>query len=249
MDSSSSVTGSERVLLVLAALASQGRAVTVSDMLDVTGLARSTLYRQIALLKRWGFVSENGGCYAPGPISLQLALGFDLNSLLVEASRDEMQKLARTTQESVGLLVAVNQQVVCLEMAESAHALRCSFEKGRAVTLKAGASAKSLLAFMPDKARDEALAHAFAGQEAACAAMRAELQQIRERGYATSDSEVDQGVWGISAPLFRRTGRTAVCCASITLMAPSSRIAGREERLAMQTLRAAHAISERLKAG
>ena len=76
-----SVTGAERVLLVLAARASHGKAMSVKDLLAVTGLAQSTLYRQIALLKRWGFVAENAGHYAPGPISLQLALGFPLRPL------------------------------------------------------------------------------------------------------------------------------------------------------------------------
>lgn len=106
------------MLLVLAALASHGKAMSVRDLLAVTGLAQSTLYRQIALLKRWGFVAENAGHYAPGPISLQLALGFDVNSLLVEASRSEMQQLARASQESIGLVVAVKHQVMCLEMVD-----------------------------------------------------------------------------------------------------------------------------------
>jgi DNA-binding IclR family transcriptional regulator len=240
-------TGAERVLLVLTALASYGKAMSVKDLLAVTGLAQSTLYRQIALLKRWGFVAENAGHYAPGPISLQLALGFDVNSLLVEASREEMHKLSRASQESIGLLVAVNNQVMCLEMIDSRHSLRCSFEKGRAVPLKAGASAKSLLAFMTDKARTEALERLFFGDPAGRTRIEAELQRIRAQGYAVSDSEVDPGVWGVSAPIFPRTGRAAGCSASITLMAPSTRAVGRENQFIQGTLRAAHAISERLQ--
>ena len=104
MNPKQTVPGAERVLFVLATLASHGKAMPVRELLAVTGLAQSTLYRQIALLKRWGFVAENAGHYAPGPISLQLALGFDLNSLVVEASRHEMQRLARTSHESVGLV-------------------------------------------------------------------------------------------------------------------------------------------------
>ncbi|KND57416.1 Transcriptional regulator, IclR family [Candidatus Paraburkholderia schumanniana] len=124
--------------------------------------------------------------------------------MLVEASRDGMMQLSRATQESVGLVVAVNDQVICLEMIESTHSLRCSFEKGRAVPLRAGASAKSLLAFMADKTRAETLERQFAGDDAVRAAFEAELERIRARGYAMSDSEVDPGVWGVSAPVFRR---------------------------------------------
>ncbi|WP_244818023.1 IclR family transcriptional regulator [Caballeronia sp. Lep1P3] len=248
MKQESGATGAERLLLVLTALAGHGKAMSVKDMLGATGLAQSTLYRQVALLKRWGFVTEDSGYYAPGPISLQLALGFDINSMLVEASRDAMMQLSRATQESVGLIVAVNDQVICLEMIESTHSLRCSFEKGRAVPLRAGASAKSLLAFMAEKTRAETLARQFAEGDAARAALEAELERIRARGYAMSDSEVDPGVWGVSAPVFRRASRGAGASASITLMAPSSRAAGREQQFADWTVRAANAISARLQA-
>ncbi|MDR5760894.1 IclR family transcriptional regulator [Caballeronia sp. LZ035] len=248
MNKESSVIGAERLLLVLSALASHGKAMSVKDMLGATGLAQSTLYRQVALLKRWGFVSEDSGYYAPGPISLQLALGFDVNSMLVEASRDSMLQLSRATQESVGLIVAVNDQVICLEMIESTHSLRCSFEKGRAVPLRAGASAKSLLAFMADKTRAETLERQFADDPAARAALEAELDAIRARGYAVSDSEIDIGVWGVSAPVFRRPTRgNSGASASITLMAPSSRAAGREQQLADWTVRTANAISTQLQ--
>ncbi|MDR3098131.1 MAG: IclR family transcriptional regulator [Paraburkholderia sp.] len=249
MKQESGITGAERLLLVLTALASHGKAMSVKDMLGATGLAQSTLYRQVALLKRWGFVTEDAGHYAPGPISLQLALGFDVNSLLVEASREGMLQLAKASQESVGLLVAVNDRVICLEMIESSHSLRCSFEKGRAVPLKAGASAKSLLAFMSGKARAETLERVFRGDAQGRATIDAELERIRAKGYAMSDSEVDPGVWGVSAPVFRRVARGAAANASITLMAPSSRAAGRELQFADWTMRTAHAISERLQAG
>lgn len=158
-----------------------------------------------------------------------------------------MQQLARVSQESIGLVVAVKNQVMCLEMVESQHSLRCSFEKGRAVPLKAGASAKSLLAFMNDKARAEVLDSMFDDDVRGRTVLEAELARVRAQGYAVSDSEVDPGVWGVSAPIFHRAGRAAGCSASITLMAPSSRVAGHENQFIDGTLRTARAISEHLQ--
>ncbi len=157
-----------------------------------------------------------------------------------------MAALAASSGETVGLLVAVKDQAVCLDMVESQHPLRCSFTKGRGLPLARGASAKSLLAFMPPSRLQAALANL--ANEAALNARRLanELETIRAQGYAVTDSEVDAGVWGVSVPIFRRPNQAV---ASITLMAPSTRAGQHPDALIDMTLAAARRISERLKAG
>lgn len=250
-DATAPTAGADRVLFVLAALARHGEPIAVRELCERTGLPRSTLYRQLALLKRWGFVLEADGCYAPGPISLQLALGFDLTSHLVREAHDDMQWLAQQSGESVGLVVAVQDQAVCLEMVESRQSLRCSFEKGRGVPLRAGASAKSLLAFMDEAACRRVVRALPDMADEDAARLLAELAAIREAGYAVSEGEVDDGVWGISAPVFRRRdGRhRRESAGSITLMAPASRRHGRETQLIEMALAAAQRISTRLQTG
>lgn len=239
-----STGGADRVLYVLAALAQHGKPINVRDLGSQTKLAKSTLYRQLALLKRWGFVLEADGEYAPGPISLQLAVGFDLASHLVREAHADMQSLVEQSRESVGLIVAVKDQAICLDMIESSQSLRCSFEKGRGVALRAGASAKSLLAFMPEQQRIDIVTTQSELGRTQAQELLAELAQIRARGYATSLGEVDEGVWGVSAPLFRHRDKAI---GSITLMAPGSRTLGREESLTRMTLDAARRISARLQ--
>ncbi|ANA32756.1 hypothetical protein R82526_00165 [Ralstonia mannitolilytica] len=236
--------GADRVLMVLATIARHGRPVAARELIELTGLPQSTLYRQVALLKRWGFVLEAAGAYAPGPISLQLALGFDHASHLVQEARIGMGRLVAESGESVGLVVAVKDQAVCLEMVESQQSLRCSFEKGRGVPLLAGASAKSLLAFMPAAASRAILADLLAGQPEQQAQLQTELAEIRAAGYALSEGEVDPGVWGVSVPVFRLPGHAL---GSITLMAPATRVRSKEQRLIDMTVAAAASISARLQ--
>ncbi len=69
--------GAERVLFVLATLARLERSVSIAELVAETGLAQSTLYRQLALLKRWGFVVDSNSEYMPGPMCLPLAWGVD----------------------------------------------------------------------------------------------------------------------------------------------------------------------------
>jgi DNA-binding IclR family transcriptional regulator len=217
--------------------------MSASELMQKTGLARSTLYRQLGRLKDWGFVSETDACYAPGPLSLQLALGFDLASNVMRVARPEMEALSSQSHESVGLIVAVNDRAVCLDMVESPHSLRCSFEKGRSVPLRDGASAKCVLAHLPEVQRRAVLDMHHEPGSAGWREADHTLLAIREAGCATSSGEVDAGVWGASAPVFAAP-RHAV--GAITLMAPISRVQGQESALTQMTIVAAARISRQL---
>jgi len=236
--------GADRVLYVLATLARQERPLPMTALAQATGLAQSTLYRQIGLLKRWGFVLEQSGQYGPGPRCVQLAHGFDQSSFLIQEAQRDMADLAAASGETVGLVMALKDQIVCLDMVESQHPLRCSFVKGRGLPLTQGASAKSLMAFMPTPHREAHLRTLGAAGVDTAALARA-LARVRQQGYAVSDGEVDAGVWGVSAPVFLRP---AQAIASITLMAPSTRAVQRSDALTTLTVAAATRISTRLHA-
>lgn len=232
----------DRTLLVLSVLAQSKQALNAAQLGEATGLAKSTLYRQLALLRRWGFVMESGGLYSPGPVSVQLARGFDGNSELIQAARRDMQALAAQSHESVGLVVAVNERLVCLEMVDSAQSLRCSFDKGRGVALRDGASAKCLLAHLQPEQRDAHLSRMF--QDPVERQSRAtELDAIAQAGYAVTSGEVDAGVWGASAPLL---GAGRQLRGGLTLMAPLSRVLGMEAALVHMTVVTAARISRAL---
>jgi len=237
--------GAERPLFVLATLAAHGAPLSVAALADTTGLATSTLYRQLALLKHWGFVQEADANYMPGPRCLQLAWGFDQSSWLMRESQPEMQDLSNQTNETVGLMVAVDEQVVCLDMVESRQSLRCTFVKGRSLPLWHGASAHALLAFLPQPQRERIMqAGARHNPPVDVAQLQQELAHIREQGFATSTGEVDDGVWGVSVPIFPTTDRLM---GAITLMAPVSRSQPRQQQWIALTRKYARRIEARLR--
>ncbi|MFV0283821.1 MAG: IclR family transcriptional regulator [Castellaniella sp.] len=239
---------SERVLLVLATLARLGRGAAISELIGLTGLAQSTLYRQLSLLRRWGFVIGRDNEFYPGPMCVPLAWGFDQSSFLAQESHERMETLSVQSGESIGLLVAVGHQLVCLDMVESQHPLRCSFVKGRILPLCRGASAKALLAFMHAEQRRVALDELERAQllnGLSRTVLERQLDQIQALGYAASNGELDAGIWGASAPLFQHADHPAV--AVITMMAPALRAQGQEDRLIEMTVRAAAHISSQLQ--
>jgi DNA-binding IclR family transcriptional regulator len=235
----------DRVLHALTAVARAGRPVPAKQIAAEIGAPLSTVYRLLTSLKKWGLLQEhsNSGLFEPGPTGVQLAWGFDQNAQLITQSRDEISALVQRTGESVGLLVPINDHVVCLAMVESDQPLRCSFARGRAHPLTKGASAKALLAYLPQPRAEALIAGCTGNDPQAAGKLRAQLEDIRQKRYATSESEVDLGVWGVSAPLIADSGRLE---GTITLMAPLVRIAGRESELAQLTRAAADRISYRL---
>lgn len=237
------VAAADRVLHVLAVLARAHKALSAVELVQATGLPRSSLYRQLTRLKRFGLVHEQAGHYAPGPLCLPLAMGFERESNVVRTARPYLVQLAQATQESAALIVAANAQALCLAMAESPQSLRCSFAEGRSVPLQRGASALCLLAHLPECERQAILVQQHGQHPAVLAAVQTHLQQIRETGYVITTGEVDAGVWGCSVPVFG-PGRKAV--AALTLMAPLQRVSTQQSQWIQHTLTAAARLSRAL---
>ena len=156
---------------------------------------------------------------------------------------DYPAKMARVFAGGARMVVAVNDSVVCLDMVDSTQALRCSFEKGRSVPLRAGASAKCLLAHVAPATRDAILDLHYGADTAERRAALTELEGIAKAGYAVSSGEVDAGVWGVSVPVF---GSPRQAAGAITLMAPILRAQGQEAALTGMAVVAAARISRQL---
>jgi DNA-binding IclR family transcriptional regulator len=234
----------DRVLQVLTCVAKTGQPIAAKRIAAQVGMPLSTVYRHLGSLKKWGLLQQHmtTGLYEPGATGVQLAWGFDQTSHLISQSRDEISALAERTGESVGLLVYSSGQMVCIAMEESTSSLRCSFTKGRAHSMLQGASAKSLLTFLPEAVRQAVIKAHSEQAPLDVPALDKEIDRIRKNGFAISDSEVDLGVWGVSVPLLSADGTLE---GTLTLMAPSLRVGPREAELISLTRKAANRISNR----
>ena len=126
-------SSSDRLLQTLQLVAASPQPLSAKDMAQQLALPPSTLYRQLTHLSQWGLLQAGAdGAYHAGPLGLQLAMGFQRHNTLAAQARPEMQRLARLSNETVALMVATRQQVICIEMMESQQALRCAFAAGRA---------------------------------------------------------------------------------------------------------------------
>ncbi|PTW59319.1 IclR family transcriptional regulator [Breoghania corrubedonensis] len=237
------MSAAERILDALFVVTASDKPMSANEIAAALDVPLSTAYRHIAVLKHYDLVVDLGreAGFAPGIGCWRIGRGFDDNRFLATLAEPEMRALAARTQESVGLMRAAAGDVYCAEMIESPLSLRCSFVKGSAQPLRAGASAKSLLAFMSQARRSAALKNGPTG--AALQKLEADLAAIRSQGYAESESEVDFGVWGVSAPVFSAPGQMEC---SLTVMVPVIRVGDRREEFIAATVASAENITKLL---
>lgn len=239
------MSGAERVLEVLETVATAKAPLSAKQVSELAGIPLSSAYRHLTSLKEAGFIVDLGRDlgYGPGPVCMRIAQNFDRTSHVLALALPEMQRLSVRTQESVGLMKVLGTDVYCVEMIESPLSLRCSYSRGRSQPLSHGASAKALLAFLPQSVQDEVCDRLLGRNHDARSALLKELKAIRTKGYAESEGEVDSGVWGASAPIFSQGERLE---GSISLMIPSTRVGNRRDELVQQTIETAKAVTMRL---
>ena len=201
-----------------------------------------TAHRILAALtgRRYLARDERTRRFRLGPAALELGGRARAVLDLRQAALPVLRRLARETDETALLTVPNSERdrSVCLERVESAQPLRLSVEPGRRLPLHAGASQKALLAFLAEEETERVAAGSL---ERLCGAtitdadaLRANLAEVRERGWAISFEETNVGVWGVAVPLLDEDG-TAV--AAVGLAGPSARLSPDEVRDHLERLR------------
>lgn len=218
----------DRAINMLLLFSEVERVITAADIAVRLQMSKSTTYRYLQTLKASGFLEEvpGGAGFQLGPRIVQLArlarTGTDVSVVALPV----MRELAAATQEVVLLTRRMGNQVLCLERIESSHPIRLSYERGQTLPLHAGASAKVLLAFeRPEEielALDGLVLERYTDATVTdLVEFRRQLDEIRAAGYVVSEGEIDPGVIGVGAPIFRRDG-TIAC--GLSVAAPRFRI-------------------------
>jgi DNA-binding IclR family transcriptional regulator len=138
-----------------------------------------------------------------------------------------MKELSRITRETV-LLTAVNgTKGIVLSRVESEEPIRYSlFQPGASIPLHCGASSKVLMAYLPEEDWDyiikkEGLKRYTPHTITDTNALKTHLKEIRKKGYAFSDQEVDRDVRAVAAPILNEFGELV---AGLSVTGPAFRI-------------------------
>ena len=234
--------GARRVLAVLQAFSPRQHTLTARELAELTAIPLPSMYRYIALLRDTGLlVGDDRGAYHLSPRFISLARAAEAAETVIEIADPVMRDLMHECGETVILVRLIARVPVCVHRVESEHHLRATFEPGQQLPLLRGASGRVLLAGLPERLRREYLAPFAQTDPAAAAAIEESVAKVAARGWATSEEEIDRGVWAASAAV--TDGRSTV--GALTVPSPLVRApAVQQERLLGQVRAAAARLTK-----
>jgi DNA-binding IclR family transcriptional regulator len=165
-------------------------------------------------------VRREGEHFSPGPELARLgslaARGLDLT----EVAQAPLQALADLTGETVNLAVRQHDTALNVHQVQTSHLIGLGDWSGRALPLHCTANGKALLAF--GGSEPDELPARTPRTITDRAALRAQLAEIRERGWAAAVEELELGLVAVAAPVFDARGEVV---AAVSIAAPSYRLA------------------------
>lgn len=202
----------DRAIDILLLFSEEQPVWTVNDVAVHFSMPRSTIYRYVSSLRGYALIIEDargGGGYRLGPRVFALARVARSNTSVIRIAAPHLASLSERYGELVVLNQRVGHEMITLDRIESRHRVAISYTRSQLLPWPATGSAKLLLAFAPEPERTP-LMKLLKPQRythktlATRAAMLKELERIRREGYALTDEERDEGVWGVAAPISLR---------------------------------------------
>lgn len=186
---------------------------TVVELSRTLKMNRTVVHRLLNTLQRHGLVIRQADGYGPGAVLVRMAA--KVQPELRAAAAVVMAQLADDIGETVVLHIVDGTRAVVLEQVVGIrNVVRVEHAIGERSPLGLGASGRVLLAFLDAGAVKRVLAAADDSEAA-----RAQLESVRQLGYAVSHGELQDDVSGLAVPV----GNAVVTVAALAILVPTSR--------------------------
>lgn len=215
----SGVRSVQRAIDILALLTEANPVVSIREIVEETGLAKTTVIRLVQTLEQAGLLWATPKGYTAGPGLWRWAHLTRKAWELPPETQQLMRELSVRQRETVNLYVARDIYRVCVAQQESPQPLRHVVHVGDELPLWAGASAKVLLRDAPAalltrvaRSSPHGLSHVDI--------LRKWIDAAVKDGYATSAGEREPGLSAVAVPI---AGRSVTVAAALTLSGPTIR--------------------------
>lgn len=227
-DGAGGSTAAGRSLAVLAAVAGEGRAISLADIAVRVGLPKASAHRICEQLVLQGYLMRDVGerSFAVGPQLRRLALD-TLNHGSARGLRHAvLAELVRAVGETCNFTTLDGTAVLYLDRVEAQWPLRLTLDVGSHVPLHCTASGKLLLASLPKPQRDAVIDHLDLARMTASTItsadeLRAECDRIAQDGHSCDREEFMSGLIAVAVPVRDAHGTVR---AGIAVHAPTARM-------------------------
>lgn len=187
-----------RGIRVLEHLGSLDAPPTATQIAAACDLPKPVIYRLLTTLKAHNLIRvDGGGRYALGYSLISLARKVDID--FRNAARDLCAQVATELNATTFIWAQDGDQLVCTVSIEPARSgTHVRWREGMRQPLKAGASSAAILSTRPSEPGETET-----------------VSRARERGYATSTSEVESGIHATAVPILEK-GECRMCVAVLT---------------------------------
>jgi IclR family acetate operon transcriptional repressor len=205
MANSGGVQAVDRAIDLLEIMTDLGGEAGLTELATGAGLPLPTIYRLVQTLVSRGYARQlPSRRYALGPRLIRV--GESAGRQLGAGTRPYLERLARQLGETVNLAMIDRDMAVYVAQASSSHSMRMFTELGRRVYCHCTGVGKAVLAQLPDSTVREIVDRV--GMPPATDAsitdlevLIAELDTIRDQGFAVDEGEQEVGVRCFAVPV------------------------------------------------
>lgn len=241
----------DRTLSILELLSNYNDGLGITEISSMIDLHKSTVHRLLGTLIYKGFVIQDA---STNKYKLTLKL-YELGSKkvasmdILKISKPYTEKLMKTVNEVVHLVIRDENDIVYIDKVEADNTIRMASTIGRRSPLYRTSVGKAMLAYLSDEEVEEIWSnskieklteHTITELEA----LKKELKEIKEKGYAVDNEENELGVRCIGAPVFNHNGCVE---GAISISGPTIRVTkDKIEEFAEEVKKYADLISKEL---
>jgi IclR family transcriptional regulator, pca regulon regulatory protein len=217
------VASLERGLRVLQTFSGEYPQLTLSEVAALTGLTPATARRSLHTLEELGYVGRTGRRFLLRPKVLAIGTGY-LSAINAEVVLQPfLQEVVNEVGGSSSVTVLDETDIVYIAHASLNRAIRLTAGAGSRYPAYPTSMGRVLLAFQPESSIDgyferASLRRLTEQTETNPAALRRILKEVRTKGYAAIQDELDYGIVSCALPIFGPHGRivAAANCSDVT---------------------------------
>lgn len=225
----------ERIVDMFLLFVQPGVTQSASSVAKAFGISRSSAYRYLTVLRSRGLIEEVGttGDYRLCSTFVYLVGSCEEPTNLAAVAQPIVNELAMHLGETALFTVRIGDRAICVTHRESPQAVRVSVEPVLNTPLHLGSSAKVHLAHLGDREQQRVIdtllrQPSTPETQKAISELPSLLREIRRRGWASSNGEIENGVHSTSVPVLSKAG---ALIGVLTVAAPIFRAPNLDELL------------------